>query len=86
MKTYDKHLARVKYNEYLNAIVDKSVIKNGYVIKFKDKHYVKINQRLVRIDLENPIYFTDVDQEEIQMVYDTKGKALTERVEVEVNE
>lgn len=85
-KTYDKNLARVKFNEYTNVIVDKSVIKNGYAIKFKDKYYVKIGKKLVQIDVENPIYFADVDQEEIQMIFDTKGNALIERVEVINNE
>lgn len=80
-KVYDKSLARIKRNEFTNAIVDKSIIKNGMIVTINNNNYVKVGRRLVRITLDAPLEFETVLQEQIQMVYKPNGEAIIERIE-----
>lgn len=79
-KTYDKDLVRVKFNDHINYITDKSIIKDGMLVKIDKTYYVKIGAKLCRVELERPLKFDDVKQEDIQTVFKCNGKTITEVV------
>lgn len=62
-------------------ITDKTKIKNGYSIKIKDGgFYVIIANHLVRIEKINTgLKLEDINQEDIECIFDTRGKALIEK-------
>lgn len=77
-KVYDKGLVRVKHSDVINYITDKSIIKDGMIVKIDGKYYVKIGYKLCRIDIENPLSFDSLKQEDIQMVFKSNGKTIVE--------
>lgn len=79
-KVYDKDLVRVKHSDVINYITDKSIIKDGMIVKLESGNYVKVGNRLVKINLEHHIKFDSLTQEEIKCVYKANGKAISEVV------
>jgi hypothetical protein len=64
----------------MTYITDKSKIKNGmFVTTQDDVVFVRIGDKLSKIDLNNLYSFTDLKQEEIKTIFKSNGKVLLEK-------